>query len=286
MFSDELVHHLVDMLSPLGPVRAKRMFGGHGIYLGDDMFALVSEDVLYFKVDEGNIEDYRRRALEAFIYRRRGRPIALSFRQAPEEALDDEDLLCAWAQRALEAARRAGKAARKRNAGEPETAPKRAQTTGATETDKPAGATTNPATGTDQGDDAATASARGHRNTRAVAAEKQAAGDKPVKKAATKKPPVKKPSAKKAATKKPPAKKAPKKAATKKAAAKQTATGKTGEQASGSASGKKTGARRGAAARTGDASKTRATRTGTSTRKTTTGTKSPASRTGGGRKAG
>ena len=124
MFSDELVHHLVDMLSPLGAVRAKRMFGGHGIYLGDDMFALVSEDVLYFKVDEGNIDDYRRRALEAFIYRRRGRPIALSFRQAPEEALDDEELLCAWAQRALEAARRAGKAARKRNANETEAAPR------------------------------------------------------------------------------------------------------------------------------------------------------------------
>ena len=68
-------------------------------------------------MDEGNIDDYRRRALEAFIYRRRGRPVALSFRQAPEEALDDEELLCQWAQRALEAARRAGKAARKRNAG-------------------------------------------------------------------------------------------------------------------------------------------------------------------------
>ena len=116
MLSDELVHHLVDMLAPIGAVRARRMFGGHGVYLGDDMFALVAEDVLYFKVDDGNIDAYEARDLEPFVYRRRCRPVALSFRQAPEEALDDEDLLCEWARGALEAARRAGKAARKKNA--------------------------------------------------------------------------------------------------------------------------------------------------------------------------
>ena len=99
MLSDELVHHLVDMLAPIGAVRARRMFGGHGVYLGDDMFALVAEDVLYFKVDDGNIDAYEARDLEPFVYRRRGRPVALSFRQAPEEALDDEDLLCEWAWR-------------------------------------------------------------------------------------------------------------------------------------------------------------------------------------------
>ncbi len=116
MLSDELVNHLVDMLAPLGAVRARRMFGGHGIYLGDDMFALLAEDVLYFKVDDGNIGDYEARDLDPFVYRRRGKPVALSFRQAPEEAFDDEELLCDWARRALDAARRAGKAARKRGA--------------------------------------------------------------------------------------------------------------------------------------------------------------------------
>ena len=116
MVSDELVHHLVDMLAPMGAVRAKRMFGGHGIYLGDDMFALVAEDVLYFKVDDGNLEHYEARGLEPFVYRRRGKPIALSFREAPDDALDEEEVLCKWARGALEAARRAGKAARKRNA--------------------------------------------------------------------------------------------------------------------------------------------------------------------------
>ncbi len=32
-------------------VRARRMFGGAGIYSGDIFFALIADDTLYFKVD-------------------------------------------------------------------------------------------------------------------------------------------------------------------------------------------------------------------------------------------
>ena len=47
----EFVTHVVDMLEPLGPVSARRMFGGYGIYLDGMMFALVADDILYLKVD-------------------------------------------------------------------------------------------------------------------------------------------------------------------------------------------------------------------------------------------
>ncbi|HJR50079.1 MAG TPA: TfoX/Sxy family protein [Gemmatimonadales bacterium] len=33
-------------------VRARRMFGGVGVYSGDLFFALLDDDVLYFKVDD------------------------------------------------------------------------------------------------------------------------------------------------------------------------------------------------------------------------------------------
>ena len=45
---------VIECLQPLGPVSARRMFGGHGIYLHGTMFALIAYDQLYFKVDDGN----------------------------------------------------------------------------------------------------------------------------------------------------------------------------------------------------------------------------------------
>jgi len=48
----EFVSYVVDMMSSIGPVYARGMFGGHGIYLEGLMFALVAEGVLYLKSDE------------------------------------------------------------------------------------------------------------------------------------------------------------------------------------------------------------------------------------------
>ncbi|NIR58502.1 MAG: TfoX/Sxy family protein, partial [Gammaproteobacteria bacterium] len=45
--ASEFVSHLLDMLEPLGPVSARRMFGGYGIYLDRLMFALVADDSLF-----------------------------------------------------------------------------------------------------------------------------------------------------------------------------------------------------------------------------------------------
>ena len=105
----EFVDHLVEALEPLGPVRARRMFGGHGIYLGDVMFALVAEDTLYLKVDAGNREAFERLALPPFTYRQRDRTVSLSYHRAPAEAIDDGEALCQWARSAYEAALRSGR---------------------------------------------------------------------------------------------------------------------------------------------------------------------------------
>ena len=53
-YSPEFRDYLEDVLSPLGPVRAKRMFSGFGIFYRDVMFALCIDDVIYLKVDESN----------------------------------------------------------------------------------------------------------------------------------------------------------------------------------------------------------------------------------------
>jgi DNA transformation protein len=48
----EFVIYVVELMQSLGPVNAKSMFGGHGIFLEGLMFGLVADSVLYLKADE------------------------------------------------------------------------------------------------------------------------------------------------------------------------------------------------------------------------------------------
>ncbi|MBD2858186.1 TfoX/Sxy family protein [Spongiibacter sp. KMU-158] len=80
------------------------MFGGYGLFLDGLMFALVIEDTLYLKADEHSRVDFEDRDLPPFTYGRQGKQIALSYFQAPEEALDDSQMLADWANRAFAAA--------------------------------------------------------------------------------------------------------------------------------------------------------------------------------------
>jgi DNA transformation protein len=103
------------LMQPLGPVRARAMFGGCGIFLDDAMLAIVDGERLYFKVDDQTAGRFAAAGGQPFTYRREGRTIALSFREAPAGSLDDPEALLDWARLALAAAQRArGKKARRR----------------------------------------------------------------------------------------------------------------------------------------------------------------------------
>lgn len=102
----EFLDFVLDQLAPLGPVRARRMFGGGGLYLSDTMFAIVSEDVLYFKVDDGNRAAFEDAGMGPFTYESRGRSVALSYYEVPPDLVEEPDALNDWARAAWEAARR------------------------------------------------------------------------------------------------------------------------------------------------------------------------------------
>jgi len=108
--STEFRDYLLDQLAVLGPVEAKRMFGGGGLFLSGAMFGLVADDVLYLKADDGNRADFEARGMGPFTYEKKTRktPVALSYYEAPPDAIEDADELCRWARAAWEAARRSG----------------------------------------------------------------------------------------------------------------------------------------------------------------------------------
>lgn len=123
--SDEFIDYVMELLGPFGTVGARRMFGGHGVYLDGLMFAIVSGDTLYLKADEMNRIEFEQAGCEIFGYARKGRRATLGFFRAPEDAMESPELMLPWARTAYAAALRAN--AKKQVAGQAQAARKMAQ---------------------------------------------------------------------------------------------------------------------------------------------------------------
>ena len=81
--SAEFRDHVLDLLAALGPVTARRMFGGFGIYLDGVMFALIADDILYLKVDDRTRPDYEAAGSAPFRPRPRGKPFTMPDTKGP-----------------------------------------------------------------------------------------------------------------------------------------------------------------------------------------------------------
>ena len=110
----EFVTYVVDLMQRIGPVRAKSMFGGHGIFLQGLMFGLIADSVLFLKVDQETEIEFKTRGLEAFTYNKKGKEFKMSYYQAPEEALEDDEEMNLWANKAYGAALKAAAKKRKK----------------------------------------------------------------------------------------------------------------------------------------------------------------------------
>jgi DNA transformation protein and related proteins len=97
---------VIDQLSRAVPaVRARAMFGGVGIYSGEFFFALIAEDVLYFKVDDLNRPDFERRGMGPFRpYGEDGE--VMQYYEVPADLLENPEQLRSWAENAIAVARR------------------------------------------------------------------------------------------------------------------------------------------------------------------------------------
>jgi DNA transformation protein len=99
------------LFAPFGPVRTRRMFGGVGVYSGPMMIALEAYGSLWFKVDAQTRNVFEAAGSRPFVYEAEGRkPVVTSYWLAPEEALEDPDVMRRWARLAEDAARRAAAA--------------------------------------------------------------------------------------------------------------------------------------------------------------------------------
>lgn len=114
---DGYVAWCVELLTAIGPVRAKRMFGGHGLYADDVMVGLIAGEQLYMKSDAQTRERWEAAGGRPFAYSREDRAaVTMSYWTPPDEAMDSPAAMTPWARLALEAAlrSRAAKAAPRR----------------------------------------------------------------------------------------------------------------------------------------------------------------------------
>lgn len=106
--SDELVNWSRELLAPLGAVRTRRMFGGHGLYVDELFIALIFDQTLFLKVDGETRARFEQAGCQAFVYRTAaGEQGSLSYYNAPDEAMDSPQQMVPWARLALAAALRA-----------------------------------------------------------------------------------------------------------------------------------------------------------------------------------
>jgi len=94
-------------------IRSRSMFGGVGIYSGELFFALIDDDTLYLKVDDGNRSDFERAGMGPF------RPFGeegevMQYYEVPAELLDGGEQLGSWVEKAIDVARRAKRKKKRR----------------------------------------------------------------------------------------------------------------------------------------------------------------------------
>ncbi|HEY79041.1 MAG TPA: TfoX/Sxy family protein [Dehalococcoidia bacterium] len=111
--SNEYLRFIMQKLDPLGYVTSRAMFGGYGIFHEGLMFALIADDVLYFKVNESSRTMYEQAGSKPF-------PHGISYWEVPAELLEEDTRLHEWANISIGIARqlslkKAGRAKRKRD---------------------------------------------------------------------------------------------------------------------------------------------------------------------------
>jgi DNA transformation protein len=107
MASQELLHHSLELLAPLGALRSRRMFGGFGIYVDDLFIAIIAFDQLFLKADAQTRPLFEAAGCAPFRYEREGQVTSLSYFTAPEDAMESPMLMADWGRLAIAAALRA-----------------------------------------------------------------------------------------------------------------------------------------------------------------------------------
>ena len=104
MKDDSFVTFILDQLEELGDVRSNKMFGGWGLYCGEDFFGIVSDDHLYFKTDETTRQRYIDLDMKPFAPSKK--QVLKNYYEVPPDVMEDREQLVTFAEESCEVARK------------------------------------------------------------------------------------------------------------------------------------------------------------------------------------
>ena len=101
MPDDSFKEFVLDQLGALPELRARAMFGAHGLYAGEKIFGILDEGRLFFKTDATSQADYTARGMGPFTYESKGKVLTMAYHEVPPDVLENAPELTDWAQRAM-----------------------------------------------------------------------------------------------------------------------------------------------------------------------------------------
>jgi len=105
--SKEFHDFVMEQLQGLGEVRSRKMFGEYGVYCDDVFFAVIADESLWLKVDDGNRPRFEARGMGPFSPG--DPPSPMQYYEVPVDVLEDSAQLHEWAAVSMEVAARAPK---------------------------------------------------------------------------------------------------------------------------------------------------------------------------------
>jgi DNA transformation protein len=104
MADDSFRDYVLDQLSALPGLRARAMFGAHGLYSDGKFFGILDEGRVYFKTDAKSQLEYTARGMGPFTYEMKGKVMTMGYHEVPPEVLEQPQELTEWARRAIQIA--------------------------------------------------------------------------------------------------------------------------------------------------------------------------------------
>jgi DNA transformation protein and related proteins len=102
-YNQQFAEELLGLMGTVGQVTTKKMFGALAFYQGPSIFACLMSDHKFYLRAQGELaEELRSLGEHVFDYQgKSGKSVAMPYWTAPQDCLEDPDVMVAWCKKAI-----------------------------------------------------------------------------------------------------------------------------------------------------------------------------------------